>query len=99
MITGDARVYQRHVCACVRAAGVDSELPVKKNQPTLRADIDLPFERNSQYSAGHCSAQRGSPQQRPSGHAVRIVESSNSRQPRRSRANSSGYSEDISLIR
>ena len=43
VVTGDARFTHRDVCAKVIEAGGDDVLPVKENQPTLRADIAATF--------------------------------------------------------
>lgn len=43
VITGDAMFTHRDVCAEVLAAGGDYILPVKENQPTLRANIAAVF--------------------------------------------------------
>jgi hypothetical protein len=43
VVTGDAMFTHRDVCAEVVEAGGDYVLPVKENQPTLRADIAAAF--------------------------------------------------------
>jgi hypothetical protein len=43
IITGDAMFTHRDVCATVIEGGGDYVLPVKENQPTLRADIAAAF--------------------------------------------------------
>ena len=44
VLTGDALFCQRALCAQVLAAGGDYLVLVKDNQPTLHADIALPFD-------------------------------------------------------
>jgi len=44
VLTGDALLCQRHLCRQVCAAGGDSVLLVKENQPTLYDDIRLLFD-------------------------------------------------------
>lgn len=43
VVTGDALLTQRAVCAQVVAAGGDYLLPVDENQPTLRAELEEAF--------------------------------------------------------
>jgi hypothetical protein len=43
VITGDAMFTHRDVCAAIIEGGGDYILPVKDNQPTLRADIEAAF--------------------------------------------------------
>ena len=40
MVTGDALLTQRAVCAQIVAGGGDDLLPVEPNQPSLRAAIE-----------------------------------------------------------
>ena len=43
VVTGDALLTQRAVCAQIVAAGGDYLLPVDENQPTLRAELEEAF--------------------------------------------------------
>lgn len=43
LVTGDALLTQREVCTDVVGGGGDYLLPVKDNQPTLRADLEAAF--------------------------------------------------------
>jgi DDE_Tnp_1-associated len=43
VVTGDALLTQRGICAQIVAAGGDYRLPVEDNQPTLRAELDEAF--------------------------------------------------------
>ena len=47
VVTGDALLTQREVCQQVVADGGDYLLPVKKNQPSLRRDLELAFSPSS----------------------------------------------------
>jgi predicted transposase YbfD/YdcC len=43
VVTGDAMFTHRDVCATILERGGDYVLPVKDNQPQLRADIEAAF--------------------------------------------------------
>ena len=50
VVTGDAMFTHRDVCAAVRSRGGDYLLPVKDNQPELRADIEAAFAEPADFS-------------------------------------------------
>lgn len=52
LVTGDALLTQRAVCAQIVRDGGDYLLPVDENQPTLRADLDAAFSPLAPQRAG-----------------------------------------------
>ena len=52
MVTADALMTQREVCRQIAAGGGDYLLPVKKNQPSLRADLAAAFSPVASPGAG-----------------------------------------------
>lgn len=59
VVTGDALLTDRALCAQVVAAGGDYLLPVEENQPTLRAELEAAFSPLAGDGAGRLGAADG----------------------------------------
>ncbi len=59
VVTGDALLTDRALCAQVVAAGGDYLLPVDENQPTLRADLEAAFSPLAADRRGRLGAASG----------------------------------------